>query len=79
MEEVRALPPDEQRQVKDLLDALLQEPASPSPEDLLNQQLLQAGLLKRIPPRTVDPNRPPFKPIKVQGKPVSETIIEERR
>jgi len=39
--------------------------------------LIEKGLLKGIPDRTL-PHRE-FKRIKVKGKPLSETIIEERR
>ena len=78
MEEVRALTPDEQRQVREMIDELLKGSAA-SLEDLLDRDMLEAGLIRRIPLRSADSNYPEFKPIKVQGKPVSETIIEERR
>ena len=55
LEEVKALTPDEQRQVKNLIDSLLEShtenTASLSPEDLLEQQLLAAGVISRIPER----------------------------
>jgi hypothetical protein len=84
LEEVKTLSPDEQRQVRDLIDSLLEnraeDTASLSPEDLLEQRLLEAGVISRIPPSISDltpyKNR---KPVEVKGKPVSETIIEERR
>jgi hypothetical protein len=84
MEELKVLTPDEQRQVRDLLDSLLENrpenTASLSPEDLLEQRLLEAGVISSIPTRNPDPeeykNR---KPVEVKGKPISETIIEERR
>lgn len=80
IEEVRALAPEEQRQVRDLIDSLLVDSATPSPEDLLNQRLLASGLIRRIPPRVVTSESPVrFKPIEVKGEPVSETIIRERR
>jgi Arc/MetJ-type ribon-helix-helix transcriptional regulator len=47
--------------------------------DELNQQLLDAGLLGHIPAH-IDPNSyEEFTPIVVEGEPVSETIIRERR
>ena len=83
MEEVKALPPDDLRQIKALIDSLLQEPSAESemsPEDRLDQLLLEAGVISEIPPRITDftpyENR---QPIQVKGKPISETIIEERR
>ncbi len=49
-------------------------------EDKLEQVLLNAGLLSKIPPPITDfTNYRKRRPIKVRGKPVSETIIEERR
>ncbi|MBX3000791.1 MAG: hypothetical protein KF893_19880 [Caldilineaceae bacterium] len=40
-------------------------------------QLLERGLITHIP--TGKPRDAHFQPVRVQGKPVSETIIEERR
>ena len=83
IEEVKALTSDEQRQVRELIDSLLTtSDAAPevSLEDRLDQLLLEAGVISEIPPPITDftpyQNR---KPIEVKGKPVSETIIEERR
>lgn len=84
LKEVRALTPDEQRKVKDLVDSLLKSPdgiqSQMSPEDLLEQKLLEAGIISEIPKRLPTPEHlKDFKPVEVKGKPVSETIIEERR
>ena len=80
LEEVRTLTPDEQRQVRKLIDELLENSIPLSPEDLLEQRLLEAGIISEIPARVTDPaHHRDFKPIEVRGKPVSETIIEERR
>lgn len=50
------------------------------PEDKLEQMLLKEGLLSEIPPPITDfMGYRKRKPIKVKGKPISETIIEERR
>lgn len=83
LEQVKALTPDEQREVREAIDKLLAQPPSQKPmtkEDELDQELLKEGLLSRIPPPITDltpyRNR---KPVQVKGKPVSETIIEERR
>jgi hypothetical protein len=79
IEEVKALTPDEQRKLRELLDRLL-APAPQMTEEEFERHLLAKGIISEIPPRTVDhifeQNR---KPIEVKGKPVSETIIEERR
>lgn len=43
------------------------------------RRLLAKGLITEIPPRMPDDDvRKDFQPVKVEGKPVSETIIEER-
>jgi hypothetical protein len=83
IEEVKALPPDDLRKVKALIDSLLQAPGAESKmsvEDQLDQLLLEAGVISEIPSPITDftpyENR---QPIKVKGKPISETIIEERR
>jgi len=70
-EEIKTLTPDEQRQLRDLLErALIEE---------LDRRLLAQGVISRIPPPITDltpyQNR---KPIEIEGKPLSETIIEER-
>ncbi len=71
-EEIKTLTPDEQRRLRDLLQrALLDE---------LNRRLLAEGVISRIAPPITDftpyQNR---KPIEIEGKPLSETILEERR
>jgi putative addiction module CopG family antidote len=49
-----------------------------TPDDV-NQQLLEAGLLSQIPPRPEHGTYEEFSPIAVEGEPVSETIVRERR
>jgi hypothetical protein len=77
LEEVKALTPDEQRQVREMLDDLL---APPMTEEEFERRLLEKGVISRIPPPITDltpyRNR---KRIEVKGKPLSEMIIEERR
>lgn len=79
-EEVKALTPDEQSSLRDMLDELVSTNAPQMTEDEFEQRLLDEGIISRIPPRIRDAsfyaNR---KPIEVEGKPVSEIIIEERR
>lgn len=43
----------------------------------LHRQWLEQGILKSIPDRFLPKHK--FSPIKIKGKPLSETIIEERR
>ncbi len=80
LEEVKALPAEEQRQLRESLDTLLDSGAPASIEDQLEQRLFEAGLLSEIKAQSEAlPPRQNRKLIEVQGKPVSETIIEERR
>jgi putative addiction module CopG family antidote len=51
----------------------------PLTPDELNRQLLEAGLLSEIPPRPDPATYQEFSPIVIQGEPLSETIIRERR
>ncbi|MBA3257268.1 MAG: hypothetical protein H0W34_12825 [Pyrinomonadaceae bacterium] len=85
---VRELPPHEQAEVKRRLEGLLadpderQAPAETQQAGDLDQRiqraLYDAGLISEIKPRVKRPRerRPP---IKIKGKPLSETIIEDRR
>lgn len=79
MQEVKALPPDDLRKVKMLIDSLLNQTAT-SPEEELAQRLLAAGLISEIKPRITDMRAyQDRKPIEYEGKLVSEILIEERR
>jgi len=75
--EVKQLPPEQQRELRNRLDDILAETARPADE--LKRMLLEAGLITEIKPVLSDPDEDDFIPIEVSGKPVSETIIEERR
>ena len=78
IEEVKALTPDEKRQLRATLDALLA--TSQPTEDDFQRAMLDAGLLTSAKPLAVDlESFRNYKPVEVEGKPVSETIIEERR
>lgn len=80
LEEVKALTPDEQWQLRKLLDKLLASSLANPTEDELEQKLVELGLLSEVKPPITDltlyRNR---KLIEVKGKPLSEIIIEERR
>lgn len=47
--------------------------------DELNRQLLEAGLLTKIPAKPDPTDYQEFSPIAIEGEPLSETIIRERR
>lgn len=80
VEEVRALTPDEKRVLRERLDLLLVSPQPEISEADFEKRLLERGVISSIPPPITD-----FEPyhnrklIEVKGKPLSETIIEERR
>jgi hypothetical protein len=80
VEEVKTLTPDEQRSLRDIVDGLLATITPQMTEEEFEQHLLKKGVISRIPPRIRDAsvyaNR---NPVEVEGKPVSEIIIEERR
>jgi hypothetical protein len=79
-EEVKTLTQDEQRSLRDMVDDLLTKSTPKMTEDEFEQHLLDKGIISRIPPRIRDDSfYAKRKPIKVEGKPVSEIIIEERR
>ena len=79
-EEVKSLTPDDQRSLRDLVDVLLVKGTPAMTEEEFQQRLLRKGVISRIPPRirdaNFDANR---KLIEVEGKPVSDIIIEERQ
>jgi CheY-like chemotaxis protein len=85
-EAVRTLNSEHLRRVRNLIDALLTNPALQadkehlSKEDQVDLLLMKDGVLSRIPAPITDftpyRNR---KLIEIKGKPLSETIIEERR
>lgn len=81
IEEVKALTVEEQRKVKGLINSLLEAPAEESkelsPQDLLQRRMLERGAISEIPRRDTTQYED-FEPVEVKGKPVSETIIEER-
>jgi len=74
--EIHKLPTVEQKEV---LDSLSEELNEAQTEDLrIQKALFDAGLLREI----KSPRRRrigDFEAIKIQGKPLSETIIEDRR
>lgn len=77
LEAVQALSPVEQRELRAKLDQHLRPQNEAAQVQALHQALLGSGLVTAIKParaRTSGPRRL----IDVKGKPLSETIIEER-
>lgn len=80
IEEVKALTPDDQRKLREWLDHQLAQPAPQMTEEEFERHLLAKGIIREIPPPIND--LAPFENrrlMEVKGKPLSETVIEERR
>lgn len=80
--DVKQLSAEDLRKVRSLVDSLLEEKkAEPQmTEEEFAQHLYEKGIIGKPPPPITDFSRyENYKPVKVKGKPVSETIIEERR
>ena len=80
--EVQRLSPDERRRLREAMDEqVARSSASPLPTDEEYQErLVEAGLLKQVRPRRRDQRAfDSYRPVEISGKPLSETIIEERR
>jgi hypothetical protein len=88
-EAVRNFTPEQLQRLRTFLDALLENPAllrkkaeELTPEDKVTLALLKDGLLSKIPrpPTEEDIKRfREFKPVEIEGEPLSETIVRERR
>ena len=76
LEAVRAMSPEERERVRALLDAL-PDATSSAADDAAQARLHEAGLLGETQPRASSA-RARRTPVEIKGKPLSETIIEER-
>jgi len=85
LQEIRSLPPQDQKRVREALDEEQEiPPATPmdeaAAEEEFKRRLVKAGLLREIKPPIKDlSSYRDRKPFEIEGKPLSETIIEERR
>lgn len=80
--EVKQLSAEELRKVRELVDSLLEKKeAKPKmTEEEFAQHLYEKGIIGKPPPPITDFSRyENYEPVRVEGQPVSETIIEERR
>jgi hypothetical protein len=82
-EEVKTLGAEELRQVRELVDSLLVEPAKPKmTEEEFAQYLAAKGVIS-LPDEArrgeAEEEFDDYEPIVVEGKPLSEMIIEDRR
>lgn len=76
MDEVKSLSVFEQRQVLEVLQENELPDSLAEKREEFHRQLVAKGMLKEIPPRKNVPRS--FEPVPISGKPISETIIEER-
>jgi hypothetical protein len=80
LEEVRSLSRSEQAQLRMALEAMLAEPESGSTEENVERALFERGLLSEIKEPITDLSAyQDRRLVPILGKPLSETIIEERR
>jgi hypothetical protein len=89
LDSVSSLSPEQMRQLRDELDNKLARAAAVDPDVLtpeecaeqeMQRRLVAAGVLSEIkPPPRLLPARDRFSPVPIQGEPLSETIIRERR
>ena len=81
IEQVRTLPPDELHRVRELVDSLLSDPPMPRTEEEFAQYLAAKGVVS-LPEassrKSAEAEFDDYKPITVEGKPLSEMIIEDR-
>jgi hypothetical protein len=81
--EIRKLPLEEQRRLLEALSRSIgQQPETSQPisEDEIDRMLFEKGVIGNIPATLgYADEEDQFEPIEVNGKPLSETIIEERR
>lgn len=81
LETVKSLTPEEKDKVRKALDDVLPTEKPKISREEYEKYLLAKGVISHIPTRTG--KRPEelkdFKPIEVEGEPISETIIRERR
>ena len=79
LEEVNRLPPEEIRQLKASLEAIQSSARPADGEGRLEKRLVEAGLVAKRQLRPANAPRRKSRPILVEGKPVSELLVEERR
>lgn len=80
IEEVRHLPLDEQRQLRERLNTIVSSsPTEDDLEDALERELAAEGIITIPNPSAADDADDDFEPIEVMGEPLSEMIIRERR
>ena len=76
---VQTFPVSVQKKIVRTLQKNLEKPKTSNPsEDEIEKLLLAKGLISEIPKRKQDKEEETYEPIEIIGKPLSETILEER-
>ena len=78
---VQTFPPAVQEEIVRTLEKNLKKSGSSSlspSEDEIEEMLLAKGLISEIPKRVRDAAEETYAPVALTGKPLSETILEER-
>jgi len=82
IEEVRALTPEEQRQLVEQLNAIIPSSSEDEREATFKQELAAKGIISLPDPasrKEAEAEFDDYEPITVEGQPLSEMIVEERR
>ena len=80
LQDANALSEGERQELCRLLEAQSGNRASATKRGQLRQVLVERGLLDKDSPRPKDPDRySRWRPITLEGEPLSRTLIEERR
>lgn len=74
--EVQRLPVNVRREIVDTLSQTLEK--KPPTEAQIAQMMLENGAISEIPPDWDKPETDDYEPIEIKGKPLSETILEDR-
>jgi hypothetical protein len=77
LKEIYKLPMSEQTNIKQSLLEKSEHTSAISKQDLW-QKLFEEGVITHI-PNNISDDDDDFEPIEIQGEPISETIIRERR
>jgi hypothetical protein len=78
-ETVKSLPPGDRLRLRERIDASLTERPAPPVTTALDRVLLERGVITTVPKGVSVADFESWQPIDVEGPPVSQTIIEERR
>jgi hypothetical protein len=85
IQEIRSLAPEDRQRLQEALAAETRDDipllfSGQRADEAYQERLVQAGLLREVRPRHRDQQAfERFRPVEIVGKPLSETIIEERR